>query len=394
MNFREFVKKRYDLVRESGAFGTAVLVHVVLIILAFSITFSTSQVVRDKVKAFFKQEEKRKIEQPKPVVLPKDIPIMPPQPPKVERMQKLTERMTIKNPPKTMVRPKPLTDKRKTQLDFKNLSKLGDAVRGQMYGDYRTRHGVEGAGKTVRAVIEKFVVVAYEGGDWDCEFHHPRGGEVDFTKGSIPNLIREIERRTNIDVSNKVPIAVRADSPEIHRSPFVYFTGHKDFTLTEVEVENLRTYVLQGGAIVANSSLPGRRSRFDVAFRREMKRVIPDHDLKPINEKHEIFKSFAIMPGAPVGMNYWQEPLEVIEIDNRVVVIYNLNGYGDLMLATLDETGNAIKMGLSAQDGTYRFQGPRIWQNTRNLYANVEDVPTVINAYMMNINILTYLLTR
>ncbi len=394
MSLKDFLKKRYNLMRESEALGASVFIHALVALAMLFVVVSTSEPVLNAVKAVFRKAEKRKIEQPKPVILPKDIPInIPPPPPKIQELQKLSDRMVIKKSIKSKLRPKALTAKRKTKIDFKTANTLGKNVRSMMYHDYAAKHGVESRGKTLRATIDKFVVVSYEGGDWDCEFHR-KDHKPDFTKGSIPNLIREIERRTNVEVKNKTPVVVRADSPEIHDSPFVYFTGHKNFTLTEAEVENLRTYILQGGAIVANSSLPGRRSRFDVAFRREMRRVIPDHELKSVGNKHDMFRSFVIFQGVPVGMNYWQEPMEVIEIDGRVVVIYNLNDYGDMMLANLDDTGNAIKYGLCAADQSYHWEGPRIWLNARRLYANVDDFPAVLDAYMMNINILAYLLTR
>jgi len=210
-------------------------------------------------------------------------------------------------------------------------------------------------------------------------------------------------------VINETSIVVRADSPDITNSPFVYFTGHQNFTLTEAEVDNLRTYLLQGFAIVANSSLPGRRSRFDVAFRREMKRVMPDHELEPITKDHGLFSAFYKFERIPVGVNYWQEPIEVIAIDGRVVVIYNLNDYGDLMLARLSDDYKTIRAGwrvdirkdakgkeiITPLDASW--EGPRVysqWTRRRNLYAGCEDVQTVIDAFNININILAYLLTR
>ena len=262
--------------------------------------------------------------------------------------------------------------------------------------DYANKFGVSGYGSTLRAKIEQFVVVQYEGGDWDCEFFH-RDGQPVMTLGSIPNLITEIERRTNIEVVNKVPVVVRADSPEIHKSPFVYFTGHVNFTLTEAEVENLRTYLIQGGAIVANSALPGRRSRFDIAFRREMKRVMPNYELTPIKDNSDIYKSFpaySFTQVPPEGMNYWTEPVEIIDIDGRIAVIYNLNDYGEMMLATLDQTGTAIKTGESAKDDGYWFEGHMVHRNDNRIYANVDDFKTVLDAYYMNINMLAFLLTR
>ena len=400
MSWKNFIKKRYNIVRESEALGASILIHAIIAVAMAFVIVSSSETMRDAITSVFRKPAKKKIEQPKPVVMPKNIPVnIPPPPPKMKKMQKLEKRMVVKKNIKSKLRPKTLTFKKKTKIDFKTANNLGKSVKNLMYRDYAAKHGVEGGGKTLRAIIDKIVLVSYEGGDWDCEFHHYKDKKgktvVDFKHGSLINLIKEIERRTDIDVKNKIPVVVRADSPEIHNSPFVYITGHKDFELTDEEVENLRTYILQGGAIVANSSLPGRRSRFDVAFRREMKRLIPDHELKPINNKHKVFRSFVVFNEVPVGMNYWQEPIEVIEIDGRVVVIYNLNDYGDFMLAALDSTGNAIKYGLAADaEGHFRWQGPRIWHNERKLYANAEDFQTTLDAYMMNINILAYLLTR
>ena len=73
------------------------------------------------------------------------------------------------------------------------------------------------------------------------------------------------------------------------KPPFVYLTGHKDFRLKDQEVKNLRDYLMLGGAIWADSALAGHRSRFDVAFRREMKRVFPDRDFAPVKLNHDLF---------------------------------------------------------------------------------------------------------
>jgi len=64
----------------------------------------------------------------------------------------------------------------------------------------------------------------------------------------------------------------------------------------------------------------------------------------------------------------------------------------------VDDSGNAIKHGLSAADQSYRFEGPmnndlnRQW--LQNLFENSDDFDTVRDGYMMNINMLAYLLTR
>jgi hypothetical protein len=92
------------------------------------------------------------------------------------------------------------------------------------------------------------------------------------------------------------------------KPPFIFFTGHKDFILTDQEIQNLRDYLQIGGCIWGDNALAGQGSRFDVAFRREMKRVVPDLDknFTPMSITDEIFtKSWFPISKLPTGMNYY-----------------------------------------------------------------------------------------
>ena len=61
--------------------------------------------------------------------------------------------------------------------------------------------------------------------------------------------------------------------------------------------------LLVGGCVWADSALAGRRSRFDMAFRREMKRVLPDRDFETVEDNHEMFDTFFDRISLPPGMN-------------------------------------------------------------------------------------------
>ncbi len=74
------------------------------------------------------------------------------------------------------------------------------------------------------------------------------------------------------------PLAIGGPDLMTKRPPFIFFTGHKDFHLSDQEIKNLADYLQVGGAIWGDNALAGRGSRFDVAFRREMKKVVPDLD--------------------------------------------------------------------------------------------------------------------
>lgn len=74
-------------------------------------------------------------------------------------------------------------------------------------------------------------------------------------------------------------------------SPVLFFSGKDDFTLTELEVENLRNYVDHGGFIFAEAcdghGCNGRA--FAVAFEREMKRVFPESELRKLPPDHAVW---------------------------------------------------------------------------------------------------------
>ena len=116
--------------------------------------------------------------------------------------------------------------------------------------------------------------------------------------------------------------------------PYIFFTGHKDFHLTDAEIVNLRKYLQIGGAIWGDSALSGDGSRFDVAFHREMKKVLPDRDknFQPLPMDHEIFaKSWFPIDKVPPGMNYHADPVEIINMDGKLAIIYTPNDYSDMM---------------------------------------------------------------
>jgi hypothetical protein len=88
-----------------------------------------------------------------------------------------------------------------------------------------------------------------------------------------------------------------------------------------------------GGAIWGDNALPGFGSRFDVAFQREMKRVIPDKDkqFQPVTLDHPIFThSWFNIAKVPEGMNYYAEPLQHLDLDGKLAILYTPNDYSDL----------------------------------------------------------------
>ncbi len=215
--------------------------------------------------------------------------------------------------------------------------------------------------------------------------------------GAVPNLGEMISlfSKGKIKAQSKA-VPMRLDNSEIFdkKPPFVFITGRNDFSLNEAEVQNLRKYLIVGGCIWGDAMVPGKGSRFDIAFRREMKKVIPDED-KPwevIPNSHDIFqKGFTPQrAGVPPGLNFFQEPIETIKIDDVEAIIYTLNGYGAMWNVMLDPKKQFTDFDM---DVMTQFSKSSFLGRTADLYRNL--TPASVKAtYDLGINIVTYLLLR
>lgn len=210
----------------------------------------------------------------------------------------------------------------------------------------------------------------YAGGNWNSTVR-TSGDQIE--AGSLPNLLYLMSHWSNdrIKTNYKSVKAIALDSEEIfvEKPPFLFLTGTRDFRLTDKEVENLRKYIRSGGCIWGDGSLPGKRSRFDLAFRREMRRVIPDldKDFELLSDDHPIFTNgyFSKIRSTPAGLNHYRDPVQVLRFAGEIAVIYTSNDYGDMWQIGLDKEGAidfsrdeknrsvAINETLYAHRGTY-----------------------------------------
>ncbi len=251
-----------------------------------------------------------------------------------------------------------------------------------------------GVGKD-RAFKFTAYLAKYEGGDWDSTVR-VKNGQI--TGGSLPNLLYIIRKwsRNKIEAdADAVPLDLGSDELFTRKPPFVFFTGHKDFRLTDREIENLQKYLQLGGAIWGDSSLPGERSRFDLAFRREMKRVLPDQDIawEVLPKEHDIFtkKYFNEVNGVPTGINYFQEPVYALRNMGEVAIVYTANDYGDMWQIGVTEQG---EYDLSRDEhGDLAVTNREIFDQ-RDVYYRGVEAKNVVTSYKFGTNIILHLLTR
>ncbi|PIP11663.1 MAG: hypothetical protein COT45_03870 [bacterium (Candidatus Stahlbacteria) CG08_land_8_20_14_0_20_40_26] len=147
--------------------------------------------------------------------------------------------------------------------------------------------------------------VKYRGGDW---YNDP---------SIIPNLAREINKRTTINADPNQRI-ITLDNPDLFSYPFVFLTGHGDIQLSDVEVECLREYLLKGGFLYADDDYG-----MNEAFRREMEKVFKGLELVELPFSHPIYHCF---------YDFSTGPPKIHEHDNKPPKGYGLFYNGRLIV--------------------------------------------------------------
>lgn len=255
-----------------------------------------------------------------------------------------------------------------------------------------------GSGTGVRQREFEFIAYLgrYKGGNWNSTVAI-EGGKI--VRGSLPNLLYMMTLWSNdkIKTNERNVEAIPLDSEEIFtkKPPFIFMTGTRDFKLTDKEVENLRKYIRLGGCIWGDSSVPGRNSRFDIAFRREMKRIIGDvdKDWEELPDSHPIFQRayFPEIRTVPPGLNFYQEPVYALKIYDEIAILYTANDYGDMWQIGLTKDGK-IDMGRDAR-GREIATNTNLW-NYRDVYLGNLTPESVAESYKFGINVVVHLLTR
>ncbi len=113
-------------------------------------------------------------------------------------------------------------------------------------------------------------------------------GDWDPTPHALPNLLKYITANTTLNVQFKRAEVSLADETAFDHVA-LYMTGLRDFKFSQAEVARLRTYLASGGVLVADAAA-GRKA-FDTAFRRELKRVLPKAELKPIGLASPLYQA-------------------------------------------------------------------------------------------------------
>jgi hypothetical protein len=175
------------------------------------------------------------------------------------------------------------------------------------------------------------------GGDW---YNDP---------DELPNLAKELNRRTNIKCNEDQAVTELTDD-KLFNYPFLFITGHGNIAFTDAEVKRLREFLASGGFLYADDDFG-----MDQSFRREMARVFPDNALVELPFDHPIYhmvydfteglpKIHEHSEGAPKGFGiYYQD---------RLVVFYTWNtnisdGWGETHNDPAEKREAAFRTGVN-----------------------------------------------
>lgn len=121
------------------------------------------------------------------------------------------------------------------------------------------------------------------GGDW----YNDPSAEV--------NMMDFLKKNTVTDVDEPKFYTADISTDEIFDYPFILITGHGNITFSDTEVKRLRTYLERGGFLYADDDFG-----MDASFRREIKKVFPDQEMKELPFDHKIYSiHFPFPKGLP-----------------------------------------------------------------------------------------------
>ena len=107
------------------------------------------------------------------------------------------------------------------------------------------------------------------------------------------NLLKFVRQNTLVDVEPAYEF-VDIASEKFFTYPFVFLTGHGNLAFSDLEVKRLRTYLENGGFIYADDDYG-----MDKAFRRELKKIFPEQELREIPFSFGLYHCHYEFPSGP-----------------------------------------------------------------------------------------------
>jgi hypothetical protein len=234
--------------------------------------------------------------------------------------------------------------------DVASAGKIGLNIAGYAVG-YARIGRAEGKPELYGALDEKhptdefvFAQIKHEGA-WNVE------------SGGASRLLQELRKDTSLRVSLK-RVPVQPGHDDLSAFTFLYLSGLDDFHWDPAALSALKRFLDAGGTLLINNGL-GLRT-FDLAVRRELKKLLPGASLAALPAGHPVFNGVfklagaAYTPAATAARPGLAQPfLEGISLNGDVKVIYSPidleTGWQGLNppLARAYQPDDALKLGVN-----------------------------------------------
>lgn len=140
-------------------------------------------------------------------------------------------------------------------------------------------------------------------------------------------VLEDVNQKAGLTVYSR-PLPIRPDVESPFQAQMLYLTGVEELRLSAEAQRALKLYLERGGFVFAEAACGSKR--FDGSFRRLIKQMYPDQELKELPLGHPLFEG-----GEPLGQVEYSPAvreetpelrrplLEFIELNGRAAVIYS-----------------------------------------------------------------------
>ncbi|HXD87937.1 MAG TPA: DUF4159 domain-containing protein [Urbifossiella sp.] len=169
----------------------------------------------------------------------------------------------------------------------------------------------------------------------------PNGGDAEPAPAAMRNLMAHVREKTHLDVAIKTEKPVYFGDDTLFNFKFMYLHGRKPFTLSDVDVENLKSNLQTGGLLFVDAGCNGFDAwkKFDASFRAECKKLFPKNPLQVIPANDPLLsaktnggtaltsvrcrREAADSQGPEAEMRNYATYLEGVKLDGRWAIVYS-----------------------------------------------------------------------
>ena len=132
-----------------------------------------------------------------------------------------------------------------------------------------------------------FVRLRYSGEDFRCWSNEGPGWHHDYPVADR-NLMKIVSELTTLDARVDSSLVLDQSDPELMKYPIAYLSEPGCWQQSDADVQGLRAYLQKGGLLIVDDF--NRRHWYN--FTEQMRRVLPEGQLVPLEVSNPVFQSF------------------------------------------------------------------------------------------------------